>query len=248
VTALQGGGGVNVLHLAVVTAQALGFVLLIALVGTKLMRQSSSLLDAPINPLSPLTLSLALCLGLAAAAASLGLAAIIGAFLAGTAAAETKQRHVLEKQLQPIMALLVPFFFVTTGAQVDLQALGQWPVIWGVVTATLLAVAGKIIGCGLGARALGRRSALIVGVGMVPRGEVGIIVASLGKSAGVFADTTYAIIIAMSLLTSVIAPPALGRLLQGLPAEPDDVDFEASSLVRIEETGHSGPARKPEPR
>jgi Kef-type K+ transport system membrane component KefB len=57
--------------------------------------------------------------------------------------------------------------------------------------------------------ALGTRSALIVGVGMVPRGEVGIIIASLGKQAGVITDALYATIIAMSLLTSVVAPPAL---------------------------------------
>ncbi len=247
VTALQGGGSVNFAHIGAVLFQALGFVLLIALVGTKLMKKSSALLDAPINPLSPLTLCLALCLGLAAAASFLGLAAIIGAFLAGMAAAETQQRRALEKQLQPIMALLVPFFFVTTGAQVDLQALAQWPVVWAVTTATLLAVAGKIIGCGLGAKSLGKRSALVVGVGMVPRGEVGIIVASLGKSAGVFNNTTYAVIIAMSLLTSIIAPPVLSRLLADLPSQDPDPDFDPSDLIAVEETGHSTVVRHRKP-
>jgi Kef-type K+ transport system membrane component KefB len=79
----------------------------------------------------------------------------------------------------------------------------------------LLAITGKLFGCGLGALSLGRKSALIVGIGMVPRGEVGIIVASLGLQAGVFSSTVYATIIAMSLLTSIIAPPALQLFFAG---------------------------------
>lgn len=87
------------------------------------------------------------------------------------------------------------------------------------------------------ARSLGRRSALIVGMGMVPRGEVGIIVASLGRGAGVFDNTVYALIIAMSLLTSVIAPPILKRQLAGLPKEKP-AEEDDSELYRVEATGH----------
>jgi Kef-type K+ transport system membrane component KefB len=215
VTALQSGSGVNIANLLLVLVQAIGFVAIIALIGTRIMRRSSSLLDVPINPLSPLTISLALCLGLAVAASYLGLAAIIGAFLAGMVAAETQQRLTLETQLRPIMAFLVPFFFVVTGAKVDLAELGSMSALGTLLVVTLLAIAGKLFGCGLGAWSLGRKSALIVGMGMVPRGEVGIIVASLGLQAGVFSSTMYAIIIAMSLLTSIIAPPALGAFFAG---------------------------------
>ena len=235
VTALQGGGGVNVVGLLLILAQAVGFVVLIALVGTRVMGRSPDMLDAPINPLSPLTLSIALCLGLAVAAAWIGLAAIIGAFLAGIVVAESNQRHSLEKQFQPIMAFLVPFFFVVTGAKVDVTQLGSVSVLGLVAVVTLLAVVSKLVGCGLGALSLGKKSALIVGVGMVPRGEVGIIVASLGQQAGVFSETLYAVIIAMSLLTSIIAPPVLKALLAGAPPEPGD---DVSHLVSVEETGH----------
>jgi Kef-type K+ transport system membrane component KefB len=236
VTALQSGGGVDVTKLLVVLVQAIGFVAVIALVGTRIMQRRSALLEMPINPLSPLTLSLALCLGLAAAASFLGLAAIIGAFLAGMVMAESQQRHALEKQFQPIMAFLVPFFFVVTGAQVNLKELASGTVLGTLLLVTVLAVLSKLIGCALGALSLGKRSALIVGMGMVPRGEVGIIVASLGQQAGVFTDTTYAIIIAMSLLTSVIAPPALKALLAGVPPESTE---DAPFLTSVEETGHS---------
>ncbi len=239
VTAIQGGGSVNVLSLAVVLAQAVGFVAVVAFVGTRVMRRSSPLLEAPVNPLSPLTLSLALCLALAVAAAYIGLAAIIGAFLAGMILAESKQRHALERQIQVIMAFLVPFFFVVTGARVDVRQLASLDALGVVALVTLLAVVSKLVGCGLGALSLGRKSALIVGVGMVPRGEVGIIVASLGLQAAVFAETTYAVIIAMSLLTSVIAPPALKALLADTPRVPPAGDEGVSHLTSVEETGHS---------
>ncbi len=247
VTALQAGGGVNVGALLLVLVQAVGFIALIMFFGTRLMRRSSVALDAPINPLSPLTLSLALCLGLAVAASYLGLAAIIGAFLAGMIAAETEQRHQLERQVQIMMAFLVPFFFVVTGIQVQLSELASVHALGMLTMVTVLAIIGKLVGCGLGARSLGRHSALIVGVGMVPRGEVGVIVASLGQQAGVFSERIYAIIIAMSLLTSILAPPVLGSLLAKTPSpepspEPSPATEEDSGdtslLIPVEETGH----------
>ena len=104
---------------------------------------------------------------------------------------------------------------------------------------TVLAVVSKLVGGGLGALSLGRRSALIVGVGMVPRGEVGIIVASLGKSAGVFSDQLFAIIVAMSLLTSVIAPPVLKALMAPVDGEgdPSHKGEEPSPLIKVDEAG-----------
>jgi Kef-type K+ transport system membrane component KefB len=220
VTAIQGGGELNIIHLLFVLLQAVGFVVLIAIAGTRIMARSSDFLEAPINPRSPLTLSLALCLGLAAAAAYIGLAAIIGAFLAGMAVAETRQRHALEQQLKPIEALIVPFFFVVTGANIKLAELASVEALTTLAVITVLAIVSKLAGCGIGAWSMGTRSALIVGVGMVPRGEVGIIIASLGKQAGVINDGLYAIIIAMSLLTSVVAPPALTALF-GRQAKSD---------------------------
>lgn len=239
VTSLQGETQLQFAGLALVFVQAIGFVVLIALVGTRMMRRSSLWLEVPINPLSPLTLSLALCLGLAVAATFLGLAAIIGAFLAGMAAAETTQRESLEKQIRPILALLVPFFFVVTGAKVVLADLASLSALGALAVVTILAVIGKLVGSGLGALPLGRKAALIVGTGMVPRGEVGIIIASLGQQAGIFSGQMYAIIIAMSLLTAIMAPPLLEVLLRERPgpaAPSEDAQGEAAAgeVERIE--------------
>jgi len=101
VTSLQGGEGVNVGGLVMVLVQAIGFVGVIGWVGTAVMRRRAAWLDRPINPLSPLTITLAICLGLAYLSTQFGLAAIIGAFLAGMIASEMHQREELEHRRNP---------------------------------------------------------------------------------------------------------------------------------------------------
>ena len=214
VTSLQGGEGINVKGLLFVLAQAIAFVVVIGWLGTRVMRQRSHWLERPINPHSPLTIALAICLGLAYLSTEFGLAAIIGAFLAGMIASEMHQREELEHQMQPLLALLTPFFFVITGAKVDLSVFTSSAALWMLAVATLIAILSKLVGGFLGAWSLGARSALIVGVGMVPRGEVGVVIASLGLAAGVFSNQTYAVIVAMSLLTSIVTPPVLSLLLR----------------------------------
>ena len=214
VTSLQTGGGVQVGSLALVLAQAVGFVAIIGWVGTRVMRRSGNLLERPINPLSPLTISLAICLGLAFLSTEFGLAAIIGAFLAGMIASETKNRQELEHQTQPLLAFLTPFFFVVTGAKIDIGVFASGAALWMLAVVTVIAIVSKLAGGFLGAMSLGRRAATIVGVGMVPRGEVGVVIASLGLANGVFSGEMYAVIVAMSLLTSVVTPPVLAVLLR----------------------------------
>jgi len=214
VVAIQAGGSLRVSRLLVVAGEAIAFVLVVGWLGTLMMRRGSKWLERMRDPMSPLLIVLILCLGLAWLATRFGLAAIIGAFLAGMIASETRQRAQLEEQMQPLLALLTPFFFVLTGAKVELAQFATGHALWLLLIATLLALVTKLVGGWLGALRLGPRSALIVGVGMMPRGEVGIVVAALGLSAGVFGELMYAVIIAMSLLTSVIAPPFLAMLLK----------------------------------
>lgn len=220
VTALQSGEALRWSHLFIVLAEAIAFVLVIGLVGARVMRRASPWLEAPINPLSPLTIVLALCLGLAFLSTEFGLAAIIGAFLAGMIASETRQRETLEHQTQPLLALMTPFFFVMTGSKVELAQLASGDALLALAAITAIAIVSKLAGGFLGALSLGRRGALIVGVGMIPRGEVGVVVASLGLAAGVFSPRTYALIVAMSLLTAMVTPPVLALLLRRREAQP----------------------------
>jgi len=212
VTSLEAERDIGALFLVLV--QAIGYIVVIGWFGSQVMRRQSHWLDRPIHPLSPLTITLAICLGLAFLSTEFGLAAIIGAFLAGMIASETPQREQLEHQTQPLLAFLTPFFFVVTGAKIDLGVFASGAALWMLLVVTVIAVVSKLAGGFLGALSLGRRGATIVGIGMVPRGEVGVVIASFGLAQGVFDAQTYAVIVAMSLLTSVITPPVLAALLR----------------------------------
>jgi Kef-type K+ transport system membrane component KefB len=224
VVSLQAGGSFNASHLLLVLASAVGFIAVIGWGGARVMRWNSSWLERPLGPHSPLMIVLALCLGLAYLSTLFGLAAIIGAFLAGMIASETRQQHTLEQQTKPLLALLTPFFFVVTGSKIDLHELASADALLMLAVVTVIAIISKFVGGWLGALSLGQRSAAIVGFGMVPRGEVGIVVATLGLAAGVFDNRIYAIIVAMSLLTAMVTPPVLAWLLKHGGGSGDTVD------------------------
>ncbi|HET8899406.1 MAG TPA: cation:proton antiporter [Rhodanobacteraceae bacterium] len=218
VVSVQGGGELRLGGLLLVLLQAVGFIAVTIWVGTQTIRRKEHWLNAPISPHSPLAIVLALCLGLAFLSTQFGLAAIIGAFLAGMIAAESQQRETLEHQMQPLLALLTPFFFVVTGTKIDLAQFADAHALWLLAGATAIAILSKFVGGFLGAIKLGRASAGIVGAGMVPRGEVGVVIAAIGLAAGAFSEQIYAVIVAMSLLTAVVTPPWLAWLLGRSPA------------------------------
>ncbi|HEY5883743.1 MAG TPA: cation:proton antiporter, partial [Pyrinomonadaceae bacterium] len=126
-------------------------------------------------------LGIVLCLGLSVAAAYIGVAAIIGSFLAGMSLAEAAEDHPrMHRQINGVTEFLVPFFLVNIGMQLRLDVFRSSSVIVLCVLVTLVAVGTKLLGCGLGAFNLGIKRAAQVGMGMVPRGEVGIVVAQIG--------------------------------------------------------------------
>ena len=134
-----------------------------------------------------LYLALILCLFLSAISTFLGLAAIVGAFLAGMLFAEFQDRWLCKEKIESINEFIVPFFFVFVGMQVDI---GSFSAVIGIaLILTIVAVATKFVGCGVGALSLGRTSAAIVGSGMFPRGEVAMIVATIGLAAGIVEDS-----------------------------------------------------------
>ncbi len=201
--------GIEPTEILVVFALAIVFVVFVALGGTALLRRQPQLLKAPRFAESPLLPAVLLCLGLAALAAQIGLAAIIGAFLAGMVVAETKEQHPIEDEVAPLYAFFPPFFFVFIGISVDLGALAGSNTLLLLIGVTALAIVTKFVGAWLGARSLGSGDAALVGVGMVPRGEVGIIVAGIGQVAGVIDAELFAVIVGMSILTTLLVPPVL---------------------------------------
>lgn len=155
---------------------------------------------------TPLVPAFLMMLAFSLLAVFVGLAAIIGAFVAGLIVAETEAREELEHEIRPLASIFTPFFFAFTGAQLNLGALAD-PAITAL--AILLAVVGvitKALGGILGARRLGRWGSIAVGIGMVPRGEVGIVVVTLGLAAGVLTESLFSAVLIAVVLTTVIAP------------------------------------------
>lgn len=202
-------GGASFAALAVSATLAVAFVGFFALGGTRLMQSRPGILKAPRFSESPLLPAVILCLGLAAMAAQIGLAAIIGAFLAGMMVAETKEQHPIEEEVAPLYALFPPFFFAFIGLQLELGSYADARTLGVLAAVTAVAIGTKFVGAWIGARPLGRGQATIVGIGMVPRGEVGIVIAGIALAEGAVSEEFFAVVVGMSILTTLIAPPLL---------------------------------------
>jgi Kef-type K+ transport system membrane component KefB len=113
------------------------------------------------------------------------------------------------------MEFLVPFFLVNIGMQLNLSIFKDASVIILAVVVTLVAVLTKFIGCGLGAYGLGWKRSAQIGVGMVPRGEVGIVVAQIGLGLAVISDAFFAAVLFMAIATTLIAPPFIKIFFAG---------------------------------
>jgi Kef-type K+ transport system membrane component KefB len=208
--------GVSVLEIAGLIAVSFGFLGLGLLIGVFGVRRISIHFDKLHLHNPAFAISLIVCLGLAAAASQIGLAAIIGAFLAGLIFSESTEQKSLEHAIRPVFELLVPVFFVITGSKVQLSSFTNGSILTIAAAITVLAILGKFIGCGLAALSMGKRSAAIIGIGMAPRGEVGLIVASIGLTQNVFTPTNglYSVVVVMSIVTTVIVPPILSLLFK----------------------------------
>ena len=206
-------GAVDYAALGATAVLAIGFTAFVALVGAPaLTRLAPHIERLRINE-SFFVAGLVLCLGLSVAAAYIGVAAIIGAFLAGMALAEaTESNHAMHKQTSGVMEFLVPFFLVNIGMQLRLDIFRDASVIALAVIVTLVAVVTKLVGCGAGVWGMGWRRAAQVGMGMAPRGEVGIVVAQIGLSLGVIGAELFGIVLFMAVATTLLAPPFLKML------------------------------------
>ncbi len=219
VSGVAARGALEFGQVARVSLLALGFTAVVGGLGAIAVRRFFPPLVARLRiEQAPLVLALALMLALASLAATIGLAPIVGAFLAGMALAEVADRYHLHEQALPIYAFLVPYFFVVTGSLVDPRLFLQRETLWLALAVTLAAVATKALGAALGTLGLRLRSMAVVGFGMVPRGEVGLIVASIGLSLGVIERPLFSVAVVMSLLTTLLTPPLLVWLVRPLVA------------------------------
>jgi Kef-type K+ transport system membrane component KefB len=160
--------------------------------------------------------ALLFCFGMAYLANAVGLAPIVGAFAAGLLLEEVHFRKFredigIESLIKPISAFLVPVFFVLMGIQVRLETFAQLSVLGVAAGLTIAAILGKQV-CGLGVLEPGV-SRLSVGIGMIPRGEVGLIFAGAGRLLKVIDDATFSAAVIMVIVTTLITPPVLKMVL-----------------------------------
>ncbi|MBV9062579.1 MAG: cation:proton antiporter, partial [Alphaproteobacteria bacterium] len=198
VVGIVSGGKLKYFQLAVLTAEALGFAFFMIFIAPRLIHRMRPGLRRMSSHNAPLVIALAICLGLSALAQKVGLAAIIGAFFAGLAFAEYSPEWQLEPRVHALTEFLAPFFFFTMGARLNLTVFTNRAVVIGALVISLIAILTKVIGCGAAVWKEGLSTVLRVGVGMTPRGEVGLIVALIGLQMNMISQGAYAIVLAMT--------------------------------------------------
>jgi len=208
--AMSTKGSVSFLDVGIILAEVSAFFLLSYLLGRGVIKRvlrSSQRVNLPETVTS---VALVIMLLFAYLAERFEIAAITGAYLAGVLVAGSEDaRKITDKIVTLGYSLFIPVFLVGVGAETDVGVLlvaGSFTAIY-----SFLAVVGKVLGCGLGALLTGFRKleALQIGVGMIPRMEVGLIMANIGLAEGVLTQESFSIAIAMVLVTTLVTPPLL---------------------------------------
>lgn len=217
VSRLNGDGSVSTLGLVRLLAQGVGFLVLAVILGGMIVPRLFSLIDRLKVRGAVVTLAIALTFSLAAAAELAGSALIIGAFAAGLVMRNSDQLHTVVNEGRPVAGLLAPIFFVTVGAGANIRLLdprvpGSGPILSLAVALTLIAVVGKLVAGWAAPWQPFQR--LAVGVGMVPRGEVGLIFADMGRRTGLLDAASFSAILIVVMTTTFIGPLWLKPLLR----------------------------------
>jgi Kef-type K+ transport system membrane component KefB len=211
----QAGGEINLAHIGLdaLRIAAIGFAVWFALliIGVRFNKYISRFLLNPFKKSGTIPI-FALIIGfiIAYLVTLVGLHPVVGAYVAGLMFAATDEREDILDKTRPIMLFLAPFFFCYLGMQVDMRLLWGGAVI--AIILIVAAVVGKAVGCYIPARFAGKMShteSMIVGVGMVPRGEVGLIIAGAGLLAGAISRNLFGAAVAVSVITTLIAPAML---------------------------------------
>ena len=209
-------GGVNVIELVLTAIFAITFIAIVMRWGSwtasKILWRFEQFLRIGE---APFVLTILLLFGLAALSAKAGVAAITGAFLAGTASSETIPARVRD-QTFGIAEMFLPFFLAGIGLYVKVSAFRERSTLWLAIVILAAAILSKVIACGLGALPYGFDVAQRVGLGMIPRGEFCIVAAQVGLMLGVIPADTYAVVVAMAVGTTMLAPPLVEFAFRGV--------------------------------
>jgi len=216
VAGLTTRGRLEWLHLSVLTAEAAMFSLFMIFIAPRVVRRIEPRVEKLSTQNAPLILALGICISLSWLSTTIGMAAIIGAFFAGLIFADHSEQWNLHPRVTGITEFLAPYFFFSIGAQLNLR-LFTADVLAASVIVSLLAIISKVAGCGLPLLREGWTTVFRVGVGMMPRGEVALIVALVGLQSKIVASSSYAIVVFMTAVTTLLTPPLLRYLYRHEP-------------------------------
>lgn len=213
-------GHVNFWEIVLTAGLAIAFTVVMGLWGTKAANHLMPHFDSRVKADdAKFHIALVFLFGMGLLAQYTGVAAIVGAFLAGLALSDTADARV-RTLTRGVSELLVPFFLVGIGLHLNLAAFrSRSTLILGLLILTA-AIVTKLIGCGLGALSLGWQNVLKIGLGMVPRGEVGMVVAQIGLSLAVISSEVYSVVVFMAVATTLVTPLLLKIAFRTPALEP----------------------------
>ena len=204
-------GEFHTLEFSLLILESIAFVGFLTWWGPKLAARTRHWIGKLNIPEGPFVLSVILCLGLAELADVIGLAAIIGSFMAGIVIDELAGVYDLENKVKYVNEFLLPFFFVMMGAHLNPRAFLEPRLLVLTLAVTLVAVVSKMAGSALACLKENWKTKIQTGICMIPRGEVGIIVGLIGLSLHTITQDMYTVVLGMSLLTTLITPPLIIR-------------------------------------
>ena len=213
-------GPVNWMEIGLTASLAIGFVLVTIQFGTRAIEKLMPRVRETMHSSeSDFAIAISLLFALAALAIYAGVAALVGAFLAGMMLSRTLEVRA-KLFVFGASELLVPFFLFGIGMNVNLAVFGRAHTAWLAGAILLAAVLSKMVACAAGAWSLGRTDAIRVGIGMIPRGEVGMVVAQIGLTMGVISPPIYAVTVFMAVATTMVAPALLSWAYRDEPSLP----------------------------
>ena len=230
VVGLVSSGTIAWIQLTLLLVEAVGFALIMIFFAPTVIQHMRPGLERMETHNAPLVLALAICLALSVGAEKIGMAAIIGAFFAGLAFAEYAPEWRLMPRVAGINEFLAPYFFFIMGAKLNLSVM-RGPVLVAAGVISILAIVSKLVGCGLPVLREGWDTAMKVGVGMTPRGEVGLIVALLGLQMRMISEAAYAIVVFMTAATTLFAPITLRYLYRKQEPTETTAEYDTGETV-----------------
>ena len=210
------GGSVNWGAIGLIAVKAVGVWLGFTAVGLFFARKIGNSLKVFRSETTIAIMSLGLALLLSGIFEKAGLAMIIGAYVMGLSLSRTDLSFVIQEKIHPLQEFFVPIFFCVMGMLVNVNEFLKPEILFYGLIFSVLGILAKMIGCGVPSLFLNfnRWGALRIGAGMIPRGEVALIIAGIGISNGILNDSLFGIAIFMTLLTTLIPPPLLTALLK----------------------------------